>query len=61
MIVAIITEQKANEIASTEYVEGVEYNPINYSGKWFISLVEAQYLAVTDIVELKEAPNIPTE
>ena len=53
MIVAIITEEKAGELAGTEYAPGVQYNPVQMPDtRWFISLVEAQYLTVGDIVEL---------
>lgn len=52
MIVAIITEEKAEELQGQEYTQGVQFNPIQIEDKWIISLVEAQYLTTEDIVEL---------
>lgn len=52
MVVAIITQQKAEEIQGIEYADGVKFNPQEINGKWFISLTEAQYLTTEDIVEL---------
>lgn len=52
MIVAIISQEKAEELQGIEYVPGVQFNPIQTEdSKWFISLVEAQYLTIEDIVE----------
>ncbi|NGM63522.1 hypothetical protein G5B30_16555 [Sphingobacterium sp. SGG-5] len=53
MIVAIITADKAQELEGTEYTKGVLFNPVQMTdGRWFISLVEAQYLTTADIIEL---------
>lgn len=53
MIVAIITEEKAEELQGQEYTQGVQFNPVQMEdGRWFISLVEAQYLTTGDIVGL---------
>ena len=54
MIVAIITKEKAGEIKGKEYIAGVQYNPIEKGDDFYISLVEAQYLNVGDIVRLEE-------
>jgi len=53
MIVAIITPEKAEEITGQEYTQGVQFNAVQMEdGMQFISLVEAQYLTISDIVEL---------
>lgn len=58
MIVAIITPEKAQELQGKEYTKGVKYNPIENNidndGTYILSLVEAQYLPIDDIVEIKE-------
>ena len=53
MIVAIITQEKAEELQGQEYTSGVQFNPVQMAdGRWFISLVEAQHLTTEDIIEL---------
>lgn len=54
MIVAIITKEKAGDIKGKEYINGVQYNPIEKGDDFYISLVEAQYLNVEDIIRLEE-------
>lgn len=49
MNVAKITEEKKNEILGTEYEQGAIFNPIQDKfDNWVVSLVEAQYLPITD-------------
>lgn len=53
MVVAIITAEKANELKGKEYLEGINFNPVQLNdGRWFISFPEAQYLSASDVVEL---------
>ena len=53
MIIAIISEEKVNEIKNTEYQSGMLYNPVQLEdSRWFISLIEAQYLTVEDIIDI---------
>lgn len=54
MLVAIITNKKAEELLKKEYVPGVKFNPVEYGEDYIISLVEAQYLSVDDIIRLEE-------
>lgn len=51
MIVAQITAEKAEELQGKEFYKGQYYNPVELSIGWVISLVEAQYLTVEDVVE----------
>ena len=53
MIVAVISEEKANQLADTQHLPDTNYNPVyTPDGKWIISLVELQYLQVSDVIEL---------
>ena len=54
MIVAIITKEKAIELDGKEYVKGVYFNPVEKGEEYFISLTEAQYLGLDEIVRLEE-------
>lgn len=62
MNVAKITEATKAQIENTEYQSGSNFNPVqDKNGNWVVSLVEAQYLPITDFeviefepVEIKE-------
>ena len=57
MNVAKITEEKAAELAGTEYQNGLKFNPIqDKNGNWVVSLVEAQYLPITDFEVIEFEP-----
>lgn len=51
MIVAIISPEKAEELKDQEYTKGVKYNPVAYGENFYISLVEAQYLRISEVIE----------
>ena len=49
MNVAKITETIKAQIKNTEYQSGSNFNPVqDKNGNWIVSLVEAQYLQITD-------------
>ena len=49
MNVAKITEATKSQIENTEYQSGANFNPVqDKNGNWVLSLVEAQYLPITD-------------
>jgi hypothetical protein len=55
MVVAIITEQKAQELKGKEFQSGIKYNPVQLpDSRYFISFPEAQYLSTDDIVEIMD-------
>ena len=57
MNVVKITEEKKNEIANTEYQSGPIFNPVQDKiGNWGVSLVEAQYLPITDFEVIEFEP-----
>lgn len=52
---AVITAEKATELQSVEFERGQNFNPIELpDGRFYISLIEAQYLSPDDIVDLIE-------
>ena len=63
MNVAKITEATKAQIENTEYQSDSNFNPVqDKNGNWIVSLVEAQYLQITDFeviefepVEIKES------
>ena len=63
MLVAKIMAEKANELVGQEYQSGAKYSPVqDKNGNWIVSLVESQYLQITDFeviefepVEIKES------
>ena len=57
MNVAKITQEKAEELNGTEYQNGLKFNPTqDKNGNWVVSLVEAQYLPITDFEVIEFEP-----
>ena len=57
MNVAKITEATKVQIENTEYQSGSNFNPVqDKNGNWVVSLVEAQYLQITDFEVIKFEP-----
>ena len=57
MLVAKITEATKVQIENTEYQSGSNFNPIeDNAGECIVSLVEAQYLPITDFEVIEFEP-----
>lgn len=57
MLVAKITAEKANELQGQEYQSGSLFSPVqDGDGNWIVSLVEAQYMSVSDIEVIEYVP-----
>lgn len=57
MNVAKITEATKVKIENTEYQSGSNFNPVqDKNGNWVVSLVEAQYLPITDFEVIEFEP-----
>ena len=57
MNVAKITEATKVQIENTEYQSGSNFNPVqDKNGNWVVSLIEAQYLKITDFEVIKFEP-----
>lgn len=57
MNVAKITQEKAEELQRKEYQEGVFFSPIqDKNGDYVISLVEAQFIPISDFVVVEYEP-----
>lgn len=63
MIVAKISDEKAEELKGKEYQNGMLYNPVQDKNKnWIVSLVEAQFLKLGDFEVIQfEAKEIEEE
>ena len=49
--VAVISEETAQDLAEQTF-NGTRYNPVEYQDKWIISLVEAQYINPSLILDI---------
>ena len=57
MNVAKITEATKAQIENTEYQSDSNFNPVqDKNGNWIVSLIEAQYLQITDFEVIKFEP-----
>jgi len=57
MNVAKITEQKKNELHGVEYQPGAIFSPVqDKHGNWIVSLVEAQFLPLSDFEVIEFEP-----
>ncbi|TDX84003.1 hypothetical protein [Epilithonimonas xixisoli] len=57
MLVAKITAEKASELVGQEYQSGAKFSPVqDNQGNWIVSLVEAQYMSISDIEVIEFEP-----
>lgn len=57
MNVAKISEEKAQEIKGSEYQSGALFSPVKDKyGNWIVSLVEAQFLPISDFEVIEFEP-----